>query len=68
MNSAFLNNVISFLGIGLALYAIVQLYACVSHDSIIKRTVKCKYCRKEISQKVSAYDRIRGLSLWTRYF
>jgi large conductance mechanosensitive channel len=62
MTSAFLDNVISLVGIGLALYAIAQLYAWVSHDSIIKHTVKCKYCRKSISEKVSAYTERLGLS------
>lgn len=27
----------------------------VSHDKIIKRQIKCKYCRKWISEQVSSY-------------
>jgi len=48
---SFLNNVFNFLAIGLSLYTIALIYARVSHDSIIKQTVKCKYCRKSISPK-----------------
>ncbi|TKA65161.1 hypothetical protein B0A49_13019 [Cryomyces minteri] len=48
---AFLDNVLNFIGVGIALYAIAQVYAWVSDDSIIKHTVKCKFCRKSISEK-----------------
>jgi hypothetical protein len=51
-NSAFINKVLNFLGLGLALYSIASLYEWVSDDPIIKHTVKCKYCRKWISVKV----------------
>ena len=51
-NSTFLNKILNFLGVGLALYAVASLYEWGSNDSIIKHTVKCKYCRKWISQKV----------------
>ena len=37
---------------GVALYVIAQFYGYISEDSIIKTTVKCKYCRKQISEKV----------------
>jgi hypothetical protein len=30
----------------------------VSHDKIIKRQVKCKYCLKWISDKVSSSDAV----------
>ncbi|KAH8704224.1 putative large-conductance mechanosensitive channel [Talaromyces proteolyticus] len=48
---AFLNNLVSFLAVGLALYSIGQIYTWISHDVVIKRTVKCRYCRKWISSK-----------------
>jgi len=54
MDRAFVDNVLSFFAIGLALYTIAQIYSWVSHDNIIKHTVKCKYCRKSISEKVCA--------------
>jgi hypothetical protein len=39
----------------MALYLIALIYDYVSSDSIIKTTVKCKYCRKWISDKVSYF-------------
>ena len=49
----FLNKVFKFIGIGVALYAIVRLYIYGSDDeSIIKHEKKCQYCRKKISLKV----------------
>ena len=50
----FINKVLNFTGVGLALYIVASFYEWVSSDSIIKATVKCKYCRKRISEKVSA--------------
>ncbi|OJJ06510.1 hypothetical protein ASPVEDRAFT_140593 [Aspergillus versicolor CBS 583.65] len=47
----FLERAINFLGISLTLYALAQLYMVVSHDKIIKRQIKCKYCLKWISDK-----------------
>ncbi|KAL3441639.1 large-conductance mechanosensitive channel [Aspergillus insuetus] len=47
----FLETVLNFLGISLTLYTVAQLYMRVSHDKIIKRQVKCKYCLKWISDK-----------------
>ncbi|EPQ59962.1 ion channel [Gloeophyllum trabeum ATCC 11539] len=47
----FLEHVLNFVGLGLVLYALANIYAVVSKDSIIKHTVRCIYCRKEISQK-----------------
>ena len=49
----FLNKIFNFLGVGLALYAVASIYEWGSQDSIIKHMVKCKYCRKRISEKVS---------------
>jgi len=53
MKSAFLNKVFNFFGVGLALYTVALIYEWGSKESIIKATVKCKYCRKRISEKVS---------------
>ena len=52
LSRAFLNEFISFVGIGLTLYAVGQVYTYFSDDVVIKRTVKCRYCRKWISSKV----------------
>jgi large conductance mechanosensitive channel len=52
-SSAFINRCINFLGIGVALYFLASTYQWLSHDPIIKHTVKCKYCRKRVSDKVS---------------
>ena len=46
----------TFFSLGLVLYAIAQAYAFFSHDSIIKHTVRCPYCRKYISEKVWSPD------------
>ncbi|KAH8703981.1 putative ion channel [Talaromyces proteolyticus] len=49
---AFLNNIISFLGVGIVLYGLAHFYVLISHDgSMIKRMVKCKYCKKWINRK-----------------
>ncbi len=50
--SIFVNKLVNFFGMGLSLYALACLYQFFSHDPIIKHTVKCKYCRKHISEKV----------------
>ena len=50
--SAFLDKILNFIGIGVTLYLVANLYGFFSHDSIIKHTMKCPYCKKEISQKV----------------
>jgi len=47
----FLTNVFRFFCIGFAMYGLARLYAAVSHDTIIKQTVKCAYCRKYVSPK-----------------
>ncbi|CRG83023.1 Large-conductance mechanosensitive channel [Talaromyces islandicus] len=58
----FLNNVISFLGVGLVLYGMAHFYVLISHDgSMIKRMVKCKYCKKWINRKA---DRCVNCSSW----
>ena len=60
-NRAFLNQVFNFLGLGLALYVIAMVYTWVSNDAVIKRTVKCRYCRKRISEKVRF---LSSISFW----
>ena len=50
--SNFINKVFNFIGIGVALYTVALVYGWASSDSVIKHTVKCKFCRKRISEKV----------------
>lgn len=50
--SSFIDTFITFFAIGIALYTIAQVYTWTSNDAIIKHTVKCKFCRKRISEKV----------------
>ncbi|KAI0541119.1 large-conductance mechanosensitive channel [Xylaria digitata] len=47
----FIRHVVSFLCLGLMLYALAYVYNCFSKDDIIKYTVKCRYCKKRISAK-----------------
>ena len=49
----FLDHFINFVGLGIVLYGVAQFYSFVSKDSIIKHTVRCYACRKEISAKAS---------------
>ncbi|KAI1461569.1 large-conductance mechanosensitive channel [Annulohypoxylon moriforme] len=42
----FLNRIVNFLGIGLALYGLASLYQYLSNDPIIKHTVKCDPVRE----------------------
>lgn len=48
----FLNKTINFVGLGMALYGLASLYQYFTRDPIIKRTVKCRYCKKRINEKV----------------
>ncbi|RXW24000.1 hypothetical protein EST38_g1879 [Candolleomyces aberdarensis] len=48
---AFLDTIITFLGVGFSLYFIAVTYGTVTKDSVIKATVKCRFCRKEIGAK-----------------
>lgn len=48
----FINKTMNFFGLGLALYALAGLYQYLSRDPIIKHMVKCRYCRKQINEKV----------------
>ncbi|KAG8774471.1 hypothetical protein FRC20_002376 [Serendipita sp. 405] len=47
----FIDSIINFFAIGLVLYILARIYGFVTSDSIIKHSYKCKYCRKEISEK-----------------
>ncbi|KHN95831.1 Large-conductance mechanosensitive channel [Metarhizium album ARSEF 1941] len=49
---SFVYQVISFVMVGFALYGLAHVYTLVSRDPIIKYTKKCKYCRKQINEKV----------------
>ncbi|KAK8079854.1 gated mechanosensitive channel [Apiospora hydei] len=51
----FINKCVNFLGVGLSLYLLARVYQCISPEPIIKHTVKCRYCKKEISDKVECY-------------
>ncbi|KAF2455640.1 putative ion channel [Lineolata rhizophorae] len=48
---SFLDKVVRFLVIATSLYLIAQIYDLISSDSIIKTTVKCRFCRKRINEK-----------------
>lgn len=49
----FIAKVINFFGIGIALYGLAGAYQFFSKDPIIKHTIKCKYCRKRVNERVS---------------
>lgn len=51
--SRFMDSVISFFVIGLTLYGLALLYQAVSHDSIIRHSKRCQYCKKDCAEKVS---------------
>ena len=53
---AFLSKVINFLTVAFALFAVAKFYGWAASDNVIKRQVKCKYCRKRISEKVSVFS------------
>ena len=48
----FLSRLFNFLGVGMGLYIIANLYTWLSDDAVIKTTVKCQFCRKRVSEKV----------------
>lgn len=48
---SFLDKIVRFFLIAISLFLIANFYGWVSHDNIVKQQVKCKYCRKYISQK-----------------
>lgn len=48
---SFLDKVMRFLLIAVSLWIIANVYSKTTDDNIVKRQVKCKYCRKYISEK-----------------
>jgi large conductance mechanosensitive channel len=48
---SFLDKVMRFLLIALSLFCIAKFYSWAAGDNIVKRQIKCKYCRKYISEK-----------------
>ena len=42
----------SLFTVGLVLYVVGLLYSSFAKESIIKRQIKCRYCKKYISEKV----------------
>ncbi|KAJ3536629.1 hypothetical protein NMY22_g5943 [Coprinellus aureogranulatus] len=51
MYGSFLDNLLTFFGLGLSLYLIAVTYGKLTKDNVISYTTKCAYCRKEISKK-----------------
>ncbi|KAJ5122557.1 hypothetical protein N7526_009494 [Penicillium atrosanguineum] len=47
----FIENILNFLGVSLTLFAVAHAYMFISHNKIIKPTVRCRYCRKFISEQ-----------------
>ena len=47
----FFDKILRFLLIALSLWVIAMTYSRTSGDNIVKKQVKCKYCRKYISEK-----------------
>ncbi|KAF5027528.1 hypothetical protein F66182_345 [Fusarium sp. NRRL 66182] len=47
----FINQMISFIVLGFALYGLAHLWQLASSEPIIKHTKKCKYCRQRINEK-----------------
>ncbi|KAJ6037094.1 hypothetical protein N7540_001373 [Penicillium herquei] len=45
----FVENLLNFMGVSLTLFAVAHLYMLISHNKIIKPTVRCRYCKKYIS-------------------
>jgi large conductance mechanosensitive channel len=54
---SFIYQVVSFVMVGFALYALAHLYQLLSTDPIIKHTKKCKYCKQRINEKVRSSPR-----------
>lgn len=48
---SFLDELMSFMGIGFALYILATVYGKFTNESIIKNVVKCPYCKKSVSAK-----------------
>ena len=61
MGRNFLDKIIRLMILGLSLYSVGLLYQAVSHDNVIKHQVKCRYCKKRISTKVSGVVLLAGV-------
>ncbi|PNS21647.1 hypothetical protein CAC42_1501 [Sphaceloma murrayae] len=48
---SFLDKVLRFVLIAISLFAIAKGYEWTSGDKVVKRQVKCRYCRKYISER-----------------
>jgi large conductance mechanosensitive channel len=48
---SFLDKIFRFLLIAVSLWIIALIYSRTSGDNIVKKQVKCKYCKKYISEK-----------------
>lgn len=58
----FLDKMVRFFIVALALWVIALAYSRGSGDNIVKRQVKCKFCRKYISEKAK---RCVNCTSWT---
>ena len=47
----FLDKIVRFFIVALSLFLIASFYGWAAEDNIIKKQVKCRYCRKYISEK-----------------
>ena len=47
----FIDKIVRFFVIAVALWIIATVYGKLSDDPIVKKQVKCKFCRKYISEK-----------------
>lgn len=52
LDRVFFDTLLSFFGVTLTLYFLAHVYMFLSHDRIIKPTVRCRYCFKFIKEKV----------------
>ena len=48
---SFVDKLLRFFIIALAMFFIAKTYSWITKDNIVKRQVRCKYCRKYISQR-----------------
>jgi len=48
---SFIDKVVRFFLIAFSLYVIAEIYSWTTHDNIVKKLVRCRYCRKYISEK-----------------
>ncbi|KAF2646507.1 gated mechanosensitive channel [Massarina eburnea CBS 473.64] len=49
----FVDKMVRFLIVAMALWTIASLYSRYCGDNIVKKQVKCRYCRKYISEKAT---------------